>query len=139
MQQGKRKRPSRPKLPSKDQLQRALETARHVLTDPEADWYPANTFKLNDEFEKLQLNTYAAQTEALLRAAREVTAEDYEPPEPPGTSDEPVCRGTQMLPFVWNSESFRKLMFFKFGIHKAGHLYIFSLHPADFIKKTRKK
>jgi hypothetical protein len=118
-------------------LQRALEQARTILADPNQEWYPANTFKLNEEFERLGLDTYEQQTEALLRAATEVCPDDYEPPEPPGTSAEKVCRGTVMLPFYWDSPTFRSSMFFKFGIHREGFLYIFSLHVPDFPRKKR--
>jgi hypothetical protein len=121
--------------PTTEELQQALEMARRILSNADHDWYPANTFKLMEEFERLGLETYDDQTSALRRAASEVCPADYEPPEPPGFSNEAVCRGTQMLPFVWLSSSFGTLMFFKFGLQREGYLYIFSLHAADFPKK----
>jgi hypothetical protein len=121
----------------KDHILQCLEKARAILSDPDQEWFPANSFKLLDEFERLGLDTQEAQTEALARAAREVSPDDYEPPEPPGISDEQVCRGTEMIPFVWESKTFKEMMFFKFGIHRQGWLYIFSLHKADFARKKR--
>lgn len=133
-----RKPASTPRRPTDSEIQQALDKARQILADPDQDWYPANTFKLNAEFELLGLDSYAEQTGALRRAADEVCPDDYEPPEPPGTANEPVCRGTQMLPFVWRSHSFDSMMYFKFGFDKDGHLFVFSLHKPDFPKKTLK-
>jgi hypothetical protein len=120
-----------------DDITAALEFARARLN--EGDWYPCNTFKLQGEFESLDLETSEEKLDALQRAAAEVSAEDYEAPAPPGVADEPACRGIQMIPFCWESPSFGRRMYFKFGIHRDGHLYVFSLHEADFRKKSSKR
>src|SRR5262245_3190235 len=110
------RKPAPSRDPTAEELRTALEAARRILADPEQDWYPANTFKLAAEFELLGLETSADQRAALQHAANEARPEDYEPPEPPGLSDEPACRGTQMLPFDWSSIHFGSRMFFKFGL-----------------------
>jgi len=125
--------------PTDEELQLSLEMAREILADPDEDWFPANTFKLDEEFERLGLDTHEAQTDALRRAAAEVCLADYEQPEPPGLSNESACRGTPMLPFYWQSESFGSLMFFKFGLQRHGYLYVFSLHVPDFPRKRQRK
>jgi hypothetical protein len=133
----RRKPPQFSDPPSADQLREALDIAQSILADPDDDWYPASYFKLVDEFEQLGLATTEQQREALARAAAEVCPEDYVPPEPPGIADQESCRGTRMLPFGWQSESFGCQMFFKFGIQKHGYLYVFSLHELHFPLKNR--
>ncbi len=115
----------------------ALEFARLRLR--EGEWYPCNTYKLNDDFESLHLSTSQSQLEALQRAANEVSSPDFEEPEAPGLADEPACRKVQMIPFVWNSRTFGAEMYFKFGIHHDGHLVVFSLHKADFSRRTTRR
>src|SRR4051812_29452788 len=102
-----RQKPPTVEVPSPASLQSSLETARRILSDPEEDWYPANTFKLQADFERLHLESHGDRTEALRRASVEVCPAHYCPPEPPGISAEKVCRGTLMLPFVWTSPSFQ--------------------------------
>ena len=116
----------------RDVLEGELRRVRDIL-DTGGDWYPANTFKLEADFARLSLVTPEERLFALRLAAREVSYDVFDPPPPPATSDEPVCRGTPMRAFSWASPGFVNDMYFKFGFTpRDGYLYIFSLHPADF-------
>jgi hypothetical protein len=112
-----------------------LRTARERLK--EGEWYPCNHYKLLAEFESLGLETDEQKLEALQRAAAEVSPIDFDDPEPPGVSVEPMCRGVQMVPFVWTSPTFGMEMYFKIGLNRDGCLMVFSLHEADYKKKSR--
>jgi hypothetical protein len=129
--------PRPPSSPGANEIEAALKWARERLN--EGEWYPCNTFKLVEEFERLGLDSDERRLDALRRAAAEVSASDYDEPPPPGLSDEPACRSIRMIPFVWQSLSFGTSMYFKFGIHRDGHLYVFSLHPSDFEKKQMRR
>jgi hypothetical protein len=128
-----RRNQGQPSRLSDAQIDAALDVARVRLT--EGEWYPCNSFKIIEDFESLGLETDEQRLIALQQATAEVSAVDFDEPEPPGLSDEPACKAMQMIPFVWESRSFCKRMYFKFGIHRDGHLYVFSLHRADFEKK----
>lgn len=109
----------------------AQDLQRASVALGEGDWYPANTFNLDEDWRRLDLWGDEERLDALRRAAAEVRIDDFNPPPPPSRAGEPACRRALMRAFVWESASFNQRMYFKFAIHQ-GYLYIFSLHPADF-------
>lgn len=118
------------------EIEAGIRRAKEELASEE--WYPAYTFALQEDWDELGVETDEERLEALVAATAEVSPSDWDNPPPPGTALEPVCRGSVIYQFVWDSAHFGKLMFFRFALHKAdGKLFVFSIHKARYEKKTK--
>jgi len=113
----------------------AIERLRVALSVDEPEWYPADTFKLESNWERLGCKSYEQRREALRAVAKQLNVDAWDPPQPPGLGVERTIKDRPVFQFVLECSHFRRSIFFRFAFNKDGCLFIVSIHPADFAKK----
>ena len=124
------------KRPSYRELDKKLTEVRSLIRDQR--WLPAEVSKLKANFDSLEqrfgvdTTTTEDQTTLLLKAAQEVTPDDYAGARPPQEAYEHEIKGEDLFAFRWKSVSFGNVdMYFKFclkGTDKGRKAYICSIH-----------
>ncbi|HMF76404.1 MAG TPA: hypothetical protein VK604_12140 [Bryobacteraceae bacterium] len=113
--------------PAHKELTGKIRSARTILLSH--GYKAAETSKLAENFRELDLFSLEEQMEALGAALREISPEDYAGSHPPSKSYERLTRERELFAFSWNSEHFKKKMYFKFCLVNTT-LFVFSLHES---------
>lgn len=111
--------------PTPDQRRELLRAAKEKVLKNE--WDPVDPFRLARSLRALGIFGEDIP-KALVRCLEEIQPRDYRGDFPPEASYEDACKGAQLFPFAWNSDSLGKSMYLKIAIHDE-RLKVVTFHP----------